>query len=208
MHPKEAFRQRTGTGRLAHLSLPDSEILVGVNFSENTRLCALLSDSAYYPLLLYPGSNALTAQSDCLKTAANHKRLLIIIVDATWFFAKKIIRLSENLHDLPKLSFKNAYRSQFLFKHQPAPECLSTIESCYYLIRELNDAGIIRQETDTEPLMRVFKTMIRFQIDKQHEREQSGEIDRYALAGSLREKKRRKRQAAVLNDSTNNQRHE
>ena len=44
MHPKEAKRERTGTGRIAHVSLVDSEILVGIDFSKNARLHELLAD--------------------------------------------------------------------------------------------------------------------------------------------------------------------
>ena len=58
MHPKEYRKQRTGTGRLAKISLKDSEILVGIDFSQNTRLQALLNDPRYFPVLLYPGEDA------------------------------------------------------------------------------------------------------------------------------------------------------
>jgi DTW domain-containing protein YfiP len=62
MHPKEAYHQRTGTGRLASLSLTGSEIIVGIDFQreraskradwrERERRGAL-------PVLLYPGEDA------------------------------------------------------------------------------------------------------------------------------------------------------
>ena len=38
MHPKEAYHQKTGTGRLTNISLCDSEIIIGIDFSENARL--------------------------------------------------------------------------------------------------------------------------------------------------------------------------
>ncbi|HPO02271.1 MAG TPA: DTW domain-containing protein, partial [Treponemataceae bacterium] len=34
MHPKEAYQQKTGTGRLASQSLIDSEILIGIDFTD------------------------------------------------------------------------------------------------------------------------------------------------------------------------------
>ncbi|MBO7639148.1 MAG: DTW domain-containing protein, partial [Treponema sp.] len=61
MHPKEAKRQRTGTGRLASIRLPGSMILVGVDFTDNPHLNALLNDEKYYPVLMYPGEDAWTA---------------------------------------------------------------------------------------------------------------------------------------------------
>ena len=92
MHPKEAFKQRTGTGRLAHLTLLNSEILIGIDFTDNKRLNDLLNDSAYIPLLLYPGEDAWSAQTEsegqALKEMLGNKTLLVIVVDSTWFFAK------------------------------------------------------------------------------------------------------------------------
>ena len=57
MHPKEAKKQRTGTGRLSKNSLTDSEILVGVDFTQNKRLLQLINDPQYFPVLLYPKEN-------------------------------------------------------------------------------------------------------------------------------------------------------
>ena len=48
MHPKEAYKQKTGTGRLAHLTLEDSEIIVGVDFTDNPRLNTLITDEKYF----------------------------------------------------------------------------------------------------------------------------------------------------------------
>ena len=90
MHPKEAYHQHTGTGRLASLSLVDSEIIVGIDFTQNKRLNQLLSDSAYFPLVLYPADDAFTAQSPLLKEAlepvagGEKRKLLVIVVDATY----------------------------------------------------------------------------------------------------------------------------
>ncbi|MBP5752857.1 MAG: DTW domain-containing protein, partial [Treponema sp.] len=69
MHPKEAKRQRTGTGRLASIRLPGSLILVGVDFTDNPHLNALLNDEKYYPVLLYPGEDAWTSKKEGFKEA-------------------------------------------------------------------------------------------------------------------------------------------
>ena len=183
MHPKEAYRQKTGTGRLASLSLSDSEIIVGIDFSHNRRLNELISGQGeaeghgegrdYFPVLLYPDKEALYADSPALAKAASKRKLLVIVVDATWFFARKMVQASVNLHALPKLSFNAGYKSRFEFKRQPAPECLSTIESSYYLIQELRNAGIVDGAIDPEPLMRVFRDMVQYQLSKEQERHES-----------------------------------
>ena len=63
MHPKEAYHQRTGTGRLTALCLKDSEILIGVDFTNDPKLNALLENPAYQPVMLYPGDEAMNAKT-------------------------------------------------------------------------------------------------------------------------------------------------
>jgi len=55
MHPKEYKDQRTGTGRLTHLCLADSELHMGIGFDEHAAVQALIRDPANFPMLLYPG---------------------------------------------------------------------------------------------------------------------------------------------------------
>ena len=170
MHPKEAKRQRTGTGRIAHAGLLDSEIIMGIDFTKNKRLCQLLRDPQYYPVLLYPAKDAWTAKKEGLKQELNGRKLLAIIIDSTWFCSKKMIALSTNIMALPKLSFAGLYSSIFTFKREPHPECVSTIETCYYLIKEFRENKIIGMEGDPESLMDAFKMMIKFQLQKENDR--------------------------------------
>lgn len=178
MHPKEAYKQKTGTGRLTQLSLEDSEIIIGVDFTQNERLLSLLQDPQYYPVLLYPDENAWTASNPKLKDELVNKKLLVIVLDATWPLAKKMLRLSPNLHELPKISFRAGYRSQFTFKQQPMEDCLSSIESCYYLIKELQNVGIATNE-NPDGLLEIFKRMVNYQLDSQQERIDAGISNRY-----------------------------
>lgn len=170
MHPKEQRRQRTGTGRLSHISLKNAETLVGVDFTQNRRLGELLSDPHYFPALLYPADGAYTARSEPLRQSLRAKTLLALIIDATWFCSRKVIEHSPNLLELPKLSFYGDYRSIFTFKREPRPECISTIETCYYLIKELQGENLCNPDADPEPLMTVFKHMIKNQIQAENER--------------------------------------
>lgn len=175
MHPKEAYRQKTGTGRLSALSLPGSEILVGINFNDNARLKELISardgqggygaGAGFYPVVLYPSPTALFSDDPVFREALAGRKLLVIILDATWFFAHKILTLSTCLRGLPCLSFRGAYRSEFRIKRQPAPECLSTIESAAYLIRELKTAGLANPTADETRLLGLFRKMVDFQIE-------------------------------------------
>jgi DTW domain-containing protein YfiP len=126
MHPKEAYKQKTGTGRLTALSLKDAEIIIGIDFTDNARLNELISGAngtfapdgsagygegaQYFPVVLYPSKDAYFTDSPEFRGAIGGKKLLVIVVDATWFFARKMVFLSKNLHTLPKLSFRKEYR--------------------------------------------------------------------------------------------------
>lgn len=174
MHPKEAKHQRTGTGRLAHVCLPESEIIMGIDFTKNERVCQLLSDPKYYPVLLYPGDDAWTCKKEGFAEAVGSRQLLVFVIDSTWFCSKKMIKLSTNLLSLPKLSFSGSYKSIFTFKKEPYDYCVSTIESCYYLIKELQTCSLVSPSVDPEPLLNVFKKMIVFQLEKENERIELG----------------------------------
>lgn len=170
MHPKELKKNRTGTGRLAHISLPDSEIIMGIDFTDNKRLNDLLNDPQYYPVLMYPGPDAWNCKREGFKETIGNKKLLVILIDSTWFCSKKMIKSSKNIMALPKISFAGNYKSIFTFKTEPAEYCVSTIESCYYLIKELQTAGIENPAADPESLMNVFKKMIQYQLQKENDR--------------------------------------
>ncbi len=170
MHPKEFKRQRTGTGNLAHITLKNSEIIVGLDFAKNERLQKLLNDPQYFPVMMYPGQDAWTAGKEGFSDVLKGKTLLVIILDATWFCSKKMIDHNPFLLQLPRFSFSGDYRSIFTFKREPKPEYISTIECCYYLIKEMQSANMVDKTLDPEPLMNVFKEMIKLQLTAENER--------------------------------------
>lgn len=170
MHPKEVKKNRTGTGWITRLSLKNCEIIEGLDFAENTRLNKLLNDSLYYPVLLYPGEDAWTASKPGFAQEVGDRTILALVIDSTWFCSRKIIQHNPQLLKLPKLSFDGSYRSIFTFKREPRPEYISTIETCYYLTKELQGVGLANKNADPEPLMTVFKEMIKNQLRAENER--------------------------------------
>ena len=170
MHTKEAKKQRTGTGRITKLCLADSEILVGIDFTKNERLHDLLNDKHYYPMMLYPGENALTVQSEHFIRNIEDKTLLILVIDGTWACAKSLINKNQFLLELPRISFCGSYQSIYTFKKEPKPDYISTIESCFYLIKELQTAGVVSPDADPSPMMNAFKQLVTFQLTAENER--------------------------------------
>jgi len=164
MHDKEAKDQRTGTGRLAHLCLENSELLVGVDFTENKRVNELIKDPAYVPYVLYPGPSAVNFSMLEQNGFTAGKTILIFVIDGTWRTAKSIINKSKNIQLLPRISFSGSYISQFKIKKQPKDYCVSTIEAIYYLCREAESAGYEKLSGSETALMTVFKKMVDIQL--------------------------------------------
>lgn len=174
MHPHEAYKEKTGTGRLTSLSLVGSEIIIGTQFDDNKRYNELLKSAEYYPMVLYPGTTAMTAAECDYPYKGHGKKLLVFLVDATWIMAKKMVYKTPSLQTLPRLSFTASYTSQFHIKRQPAAYCLSTIESTYYLIKELQSAGLSSPDVSVQGLMDVFALMNKIQMDHKEQSFSSG----------------------------------
>ena len=169
MHPKEARRERLGTGRLTHAALTESEIVVGVDFTRDARVNALIADPANLCMVLYPGERALDISGGdvtlLLRESEAGRRLTVFLIDGTWQCAKKMMTLSRNIRSLPRLSFAPAGESIFEIKEQPAPWCLSTLESIHRFLDEADRRGIESlpgRPQDT--LLDVFRSMIEFSL--------------------------------------------
>lgn len=143
MHPKEFKHEKAGTGRLTHLSLSESEILMGVGFDEDKRFNELIDDPRYFHSILYPGPKAINLSNlSELPIIPSEKRLLVFLIDGTWSTAKKMMKLTTKLHQLPRFTFTANQKSIFDIKQQPHPDCLSTLEAVHFLLFELSRLNI------------------------------------------------------------------
>ncbi len=165
MHPMEARRERVGTGRLAHLCLESSLIIEGVDFTDHSQVNQLIADQQYYPMVLYPGKSAHNISEAPLQpSVVKNKRPLIFVIDGTWPCAKKMMKLSRNLHLLPRICFTPERPSLFEVKMQPDPMCLSTIESIHFFIEQWRKSnGLSDEKMPHDVLMSVFLQMVGFQ---------------------------------------------
>ncbi len=169
MHEME-WRRRltTGTGLLTHLCLRNSQLAVGVDFGKEPKVLQVLENSHLFPCLLFPGEDAQLVSKPqvarSLVTAADGKRIVVFLIDATWSCAKKILRLNPFLQELPKLSFSTERLSEYRFKRQPRSECLSTIESVHEFLGTLcgTELAIARPE-HLAHLMDLFRRHVDFQ---------------------------------------------
>ena len=164
MHPMEYKKEKVGTGRFTHLILKNSEIIVDIGFDQNKRLQEFLHDENYETYLLYPGQKTIDLGGDELKSSLK-KKAQFIVIDGTWPCAKKMMKLSTFLHNIPRVSFTSERISEFDVKHQPMPGCLSTVESIHQVILDLNRMGIEKSQHAEENLMDVFRYTVRQQKD-------------------------------------------
>ncbi len=165
MHPKEYKKEKNGTGQMTKLQLENSEIIVGVDFTNNKRVNEILSNENNSSFLLYPGKDnfnlSVRKSSEVNVFMGNHPHLFIL--DGTWPCARKMLKLSQNLQSLKRVSFDNAIKSKFIIKQQPESLCLSTIESVYTVLNLLKEGDV--EHCDTSGFLVPFEKMIAHQLD-------------------------------------------
>lgn len=167
IHPMEAKKEKLGTGRITHTGLANSELIMGIDFTNDKKVNDLLNDERYYPMVLYPGEDALniSAPSSDEVELLKNKVPLIFVIDGTWPCAKKMMKLSTNINELPRISFSSDKESAFLIKHQPHKQALSTVESVHVLIKELGKYGVEDLDGNEDSMIDAFKVMVQKQID-------------------------------------------
>lgn len=167
MHPKEFKEEKAGTGRLTHLCLPNSELHMGKGFDGHERVRELIADPVNFPVLLYPGREAVNlsdpAHLPAFEQQLGARGLVVFLLDATWSGARKMLRLSPGLQRLPRLMFTPSAPSRYIIKQQPVEGCLSTLEAVHELLTVMARTGLDRYE-DPAQLLGLFQRMQDFQI--------------------------------------------
>ena len=160
MHPKEFKKVKNNTGFFTHLSLSNSEVFIGIDFSEHSKVNEIIATHESY--ILFPSEGALNLTTT--KPQLRSKPLAIFLIDSTWACAKKIFLSSSNLQNLKHMSFTSTKTSQYQIKVQPDAAYLSTIESTLVVLELLDKQGIEHLESsDLEGFLTPFFKMIEYQ---------------------------------------------
>jgi hypothetical protein len=139
---------------MAALCLPNAELHVGVRWAGSAALTRALSDPARPAVLLYPGEGAIDV--------ASHPPagpVTLIVVDGTWWQARKVIRENPELSALPRYTFTPPNPSEYRIRMEPDAACVSTIEALVHVL------GVL--EGDRErfyALLAPFRAMIDAQV--------------------------------------------
>lgn len=163
MHPKEHRKTKNNTGKITHLSLPNSQIHVGIDFSENKKINTILNNPNNSCYVLYPSKESIVLNDQNIKE--KDKNIVLFIIDSTWPCSNKILRLSKNIKSLPKVSFIHQKISQYKIKTQPNKLALSTIESTLCVLELLNKQDIENiPKEQLKGFLEPFTQMINFQL--------------------------------------------
>ncbi|WP_299252384.1 tRNA-uridine aminocarboxypropyltransferase [uncultured Lacinutrix sp.] len=165
MHPKEYKKEKNGTGHITNLQLENSEIIVGVDFTNNNRVNKILAQESSPSFLLYPGKDNfnLSMRKSSEMNSFMGSNPNIFLIDGTWPCARKMLKLSKNLQKLERVSFDNKIKSKFIIKQQPESLCLSTIESVYTVLNLLKKGDL--EQCETKDFLVPFEKMIAHQLD-------------------------------------------
>jgi DTW domain-containing protein YfiP len=169
IHPIE-MKRRIATGRMSHLSLEDSNLIMGHDYSENKRVNEILADSRFHPVVLYPGPTSVNLTyleaREREDLFPQDKRLAVFVIDGTWGTARQMMNRSQNLKTLPRISFSPPAPSNFRVRKQPRPGCYSTIEAIHHTIELLGQGRGFPTETRIhDHLLHVFARMVERQLE-------------------------------------------
>jgi DTW domain-containing protein len=185
IHPIEVKR-RIATGRMSYLSLRNSHLIKGQDYTHDARVNELMADPDYHSVVLYPGPNSQNLSningSEKERIFPQNKKLRIFVIDGTWATARKMMRLSENLKSLPRICFTPEKPSNFRVRKQPHPQCYSTIEAIHHTIELVGESrGFCLKNRLHDRLLTAFEYMVERQlqfIKESHEKSKTGQYRR------------------------------
>ena len=155
-HPTETNRPM-GTARILRLSLENSYLFEGENFTQHSELNKLLDEQGCQHFVLYPGEVSVSHE-EVAKAASREGKVRIILLDGTWKKAYKMWQLSENLQALPLVRLPENLQGNYRIRKAPSDNSLSTVEAGYHILT------LLQPEQDFTPLLDTFNHMIDFQI--------------------------------------------
>lgn len=149
-HPRERDVP-INTARIASLCLPAAELHVGVEWNGRLRL----DDPERPAALLYPGPGAIDIEEH-----PPEGPITLVVVDGTWWQAKKLVRANPELAALPRYAFRPPAPSDYRIRREPQADYVSTIEALVHVL------GVLEGDAKRFlPMLDPFRAMVDAQID-------------------------------------------
>ncbi len=149
-HPREA-KVPISTCRMAHLSLPNSELHVGLTAVGVPALEALCAKPGV--AVLFPSESATDVDD------LTHPPATLVVVDGTWSNAKKVVEKCPLLSKLPRLKFFPDQPGNYRIRKEPEEHCLSTIEATAFVLERLE-----KTPGRFTPILTAFDAMVEKQL--------------------------------------------
>jgi DTW domain-containing protein YfiP len=168
IHPIEV-RRRIATGRMSFLCMQNSHLIRGQDYTHDAEVNDILADPHRECVILYPGkiSKNLTPMTAMERQHlfSAQKKLTVFVIDGTWLTAKKMMRQSQNLQNLPRICFSPEKPSNFRVRKQPNAACYSTLEAIHQTIELIGDGrGFDTSLRIHDRLLTVFNSMVELQL--------------------------------------------
>jgi DTW domain-containing protein len=142
---------------MAHLSLPRSRLRVGLDFAGDPEVRAAVGGPDTY--VLFPGPDALPVER-----LPRDRAITLVVLDGTWWQARKLLRLNPALATLPRVAFHPRRPSGYLIRKEPDPSCVSTVEALAEVLKVIEPDG-----SRFERLLDPFHAMVARQLWFQNE---------------------------------------
>ncbi len=138
MYHNESFKP-SNTGRLIAEIVPDNYAFRWDRTSPDPALLALLSNEQYQPFVIFPAEDVETDRVVTQVETLAGKQPLFIFLDGTWREAKKMIRKSPYLDNLPVLSITAQKLSDYRLRVAPHAHQLGTAEVAIMVLALANE---------------------------------------------------------------------
>ena len=133
-HPHEQ-KHTKGTGRLLHLCLPKSQLLVEERLSQDMQKNLQQEQQA---VLLYPATEEDVTIAPSMLVPEDTQ---LIVLDATWRKSRKMLHLNPMLAALPRLALPTPLpESQYSIRKAEKAQQLATIEAAALALEQIEPA--------------------------------------------------------------------
>ena len=172
VHPHEV-RSTVGTAWILRRSISNLHWFrsKGPDLDTQNRFLQLVQMPGLTPFLLFPGPQSANLSEDpdppWKGPITFQNRPLFIILDGTWLQARSMLRKSKVLQSLRRVSFKTRQPSEYQFKKQPHPLCLSSVEGAHRVIEIVSNRGWASPPPHRahDQMIEIFRKLVRSQIE-------------------------------------------
>lgn len=147
-HPRER-RVPINTARIAARCLPNAELHVGMHLGDPS----VLHDPSRPAALLYPGPGAIDVEK-----SPPAGPITLVVVDGTWWQAKKLVTVNPELAALPRYAFRPPAPSDYRIRREPQEDYVSTIEALVHVL------SVLEKDDRFARMLEPFRAMVDAQL--------------------------------------------